>query len=798
MIVAALSLSACDSSEERAEEFYQNAVELVEAGDTDRAVIELRNALQLDETHVGARRLLADIALERGEVARGYRQLLAVAELSPDDMGVRSRLAELAILSQNWDEAERHGEILLASAEADENKTIDLALRFRRATVDRDEPLLRELITEAEALYAQDQTNEIIQRLLIDGYVRNQEIDSALDVLRTAVEQRPEDRDVWDMQLALIAQQGDLDAVEAHLMAMIERFPGDREIQANMIRTMVAAGRPDDAVSFMRDMIDETEEGLGAQVSLIAFLRQSEGLEAALAETESAIANRTTPSPELSALRSGLLFDSGRREEAIALMEELIGSDAAIAQRNGWKIALARMLQANGNEVGARTRVEEVLAEDPTMVEAIKMQAEWQIERDRVDEAIAALRQALDQAPDDPQLLTLLSQAHARAGDTELAEETLALSVEASQYAVAPSLNYAQRLLGQEQYRAAEDILINSLRRNGNNVAIFNLLGDLYVQEEDFARAEGVERSLRDMGTDESIQIADNLKLRILGRREGRDAAVAYLEGLVAESENDTAALIALIRARLAAGDGEEALRLAEKFDSENDGVEGTLVLAAAQLATGNLEDAEASFKTVVEAAPENQRAWTQLIRVQNALGRPDDAEASMERGLEANPGAPDLLWAKASIAETKNQIDEALAIYEELYEQMPSSVIVANNFGSLLATYRDDPESLERAYAVTRRLRGTEIPPFADTYGWIVFRRGDAEEALPYLEKAAEGLPNDPIVQYHLGQVLEALGRSEEASAAYARAVEVAAEDDPREQVAYARNFLEQKPVVE
>ena len=79
-------------------------------------------------------------------------------------------------------------------------------------------------------------------------------------------------------------------------------------------------------------------------------------------------------------------------------------------------------------------------------------------------------------------------------------------------------------------------------------------------------------------------------------------------------------------------------------------------------------------------------------------------------------------------------------------------------------------------------------MPAFQDTYGWLVFRRGEAEEALPYLESAAAELSQDPIVQFHLGQTYAALERDEDAIAQYRRVLEFAGEDDPRPQIAIAR----------
>ena len=66
----------------------------------------------------------------------------------------------------------------------------------------------------------------------------------------------------------------------------------------------------------------------------------------------------------------------------------------------------------------------------------------------------------------------------------------------------------------------------------------------------------------------------------------------------------------------------------------------------------------------------------------------------------------------------------------------------------------------------MARRLRDTEVPPFQDTYGWILSRRGDYAEALTYLEPAAAALAGNPLVQFHHAEAALALERSDAARA--------------------------------
>jgi cellulose synthase operon protein C len=82
-------------------------------------------------------------------------------------------------------------------------------------------------------------------------------------------------------------------------------------------------------------------------------------------------------------------------------------------------------------------------------------------------------------------------------------------------------------------------------------------------------------------------------------------------------------------------------------------------------------------------------------------------------------------------------------------------------------------------------------VPQFQDTYGWILARRGEHEEALAYLEPAAAALAEDPLVQYHLGVTRLRLGQAEAARTQLDRAVALAGPESALPQIAEARRLL-------
>jgi Flp pilus assembly protein TadD len=179
------------------------------------------------------------------------------------------------------------------------------------------------------------------------------------------------------------------------------------------------------------------------------------------------------------------------------------------------------------------------------------------------------------------------------------------------------------------------------------------------------------------------------------------------------------------------------------------------------------------------------------MFRINLRNGRIDDARAVLDEGIAANETSARLKWAKAGLLEQDGDIDGAIAVYETLYEQNSISIVIANNLASLISAYRNDEESLQRAWNIARRLRGIEQPAFQDTYGWIAVRRGELTEAIAHLEPAAAGLPNDPLVQYHLGIAYAESGRTEDAITQLRRALEIAGPADTREQFRIARERL-------
>ena len=119
-------------------------------------------------------------------------------------------------------------------------------------------------------------------------------------------------------------------------------------------------------------------------------------------------------------------------------------------------------------------------------------------------------------------------------------------------------------------------------------------------------------------------------------------------------------------------------------------------------------------------------------------------AEKDFRKALSLNPTQPQVLnYLGYSLIEKNTKLDEALDMIERAVKESPDS-----------------------GYIV-------------DSLGWGYYKLGEYEKAVPNLEKAAELMPIDPIVNDHLGDVYWMVGRKTEAEFQWRRALSF----DPEEE---------------
>jgi tetratricopeptide (TPR) repeat protein len=155
-----------------------------------------------------------------------------------------------------------------------------------------------------------------------------------------------------------------------------------------------------------------------------------------------------------------------------------------------------------------------------------------------------------------------------------------------------------------------------------------------------------------------------------------------------------------------------------------------------------------------------------QLILAEAQLLR--DAQAYKEafdllgKALERLPNYTDLLYDHAMLAEKVERLDVLEQNLRKVIQLKPDHAHAYNALGYTLADHND--RLGEAKNYIEKALKLSPDDPFImDSMGWVEYRLGNLDEGISFLRKAF-GVQPDPEIAAHLGEVLWAQGKRDEA----------------------------------
>jgi len=264
-----------------------------------------------------------------------------------------------------------------------------------------------------------------------------------------------------------------------------------------------------------------------------------------------------------------------------------------------------------------------------------------------------------------------------------------------------------------------------------------------------------------------------------------RDEAFYYL-GRIAEMESDyleatrayarvtdgTRAVEAQIRTSALMyqemGDAEGALRHLRGFGDANPRFAPEMLLAQAELLL-RMEQPESAIALIdaaigTDTSIANEALKSAHIRfyvtlMEDALTRGDveAAETWINEGLARYPGDQNLRYSEARLLQEQGRLRRAVGLLEDLVSESPDNPVFLNALGYLL-TDRLDRHVEARNYIQRALAMDPDSGAILDSMGWVLFRLGELELALDYLERAYRALAVTEVAA-HLIDVHFAMG---------------------------------------
>ena len=721
LLAALAAVSGCGGSEARKQHALERGQALLTSRDYVKARIEFRNAVQIDPNDAAARTLLGEAAEGLGnyeEAVGNYRKAL---DLDPKQERARARLGRMMVFGGVPDQALELIEPGLAS-----NPT-SADLLSVRGTVRMQQGDLDTARKDAEAALAAKPNHSDATALLASVLWREQQRDEALALLDRTIVASPDDAMLRQIYAQLLLTSGKPQLAEEQLREVVRLEPENQDHRYRLAQLYVAQKKPQLAITVLRDAVKATPDDVEAKLAL-ANLIAAQG---SFANAEQELRRYVDASPKDFDLRLGLgrfYETNGRPKEAEgvyrAVLEDAGDKPAAMVART----RLASLMIRSGRAAQAAKLLDEVLAKSPSNADALVMRAQLALLRNDTETAIADMRTALRDQPTNVLLAAQLAQAYIRAGNLELAEQTLRQVVQANPTDARARLALAQFLLNKGEGDKARPVLEQLVADDPNNSEALEGLARLRLLVNDPAAA---------------LQAATTLQTLQPGSATG-----FFLAGVAQQAQANV-------------DEARKSYEQALAVDPRS--LEALMALARLDLAAGAPAQALARYTAAVKAQPAAPLPYRGQAVAYVAMGDTDRAIEALKVGLEPTRYDAELTVDLANLYERRGRHDDAIALYGTALERNPGDMAVANNLAMLLVTHRSDAGSLERAGKLVEGFAGSENPALLDTYGWVLFKRGRAAEAIVPLEKAVAKAPDAQELRYHLGMAQLKAGKKDE-----------------------------------
>lgn len=180
----------------------------------------------------------------------------------------------------------------------------------------------------------------------------------------------------------------------------------------------------------------------------------------------------------------------------------------------------------------------------------------------------------------------------------------------------------------------------------------------------------------------------------------------------------------------------------------------------------------------VMEALYQDRGDIESLIRIGDIYRHSEDYDEALKAYNRAAKAIGEdvpqeywhLLYARGMVYEREGQWKEAVADLTAAMDYQPNHPYLLNYLGY---GWADKGENLEESLGLIRR--AAALRPMdgyiTDSLGWVLYRMGKYDEAVPHLERAVELLPYDATINDHLGDAYWKVGRRLEARFQWKRA---------------------------
>jgi len=719
-------------------------------GDSARADQAFRKALELDSRQTGARNGLARLSAISGDLEAARKLLNENLELDPRNLESYYLILQLEGAAGNLEKAILTGKRLLELFPAEIRAVYLLGMLH----LQHGDPASAGQLASDFLARSPDHPVGVRLRGLVQ-YAAG-EYPEAAESLQKSLRQLSDPIGRYFLGLTHF-QLGEYELALNQFQAMLDETPDSSQARLMVAQTLFRQSRFDDSRAAAELVLAaDPDNALAHDILGSVYLAQGD-YDRGMAELDRAIAK--APGLVDAQLKKGVVnLALGKPDlaetplaEAVRIAPELLNSRLLLAvsylrrQNFGQAVAtlkeglqgrpedailhnhLAAAYLGQGRTDAALAELEKAKQRKPEYMAPYENLANYYLRKGQPARAMAEYQALLKVAPDNQRALLSLASLQELQGDKAGAENSLIRSVAGGgkESYLASALFYRRN----DQPKKVLATLQKGLEIHPGQPALLELQGQFLLGQGQVAEALSAYRSLAEALPDRGFPL---LVATLVGQGKRQEAdGIARRQISLNETEPRGYLLLAAIS------------RLQQEYS------QGVEVL-------------EGGLKKVSNELP-LQMARADLFQ---AWGKPERALEILGVLHERHPANVPVIFNLASLHDRQGNKRQALALYRACLESDDGYLPALNNLAYLYAdNYRDLEEALELAVRAFHQRPAD--PGIMDTLGFVMVRQGRFADALPFLEKSAGLLPDEPAVQLHLAQAYHGLGKHGQAEKA-------------------------------
>ncbi len=703
--------TGCASKEEKKAKHLEKAREYVTKNELKKAVIELKNVVQLDPQDDVAYLELGETYLKLKEMREAFQAYTRAVSVNPDNHKAQLKLGQMLLLGRQTEEAKKKAELVLAKSP--EN---------------------------VEAL-----------SLLSGVQVQEKDLDGAINTLEKAASLNPKH---FNTQLSLgrlLLLKGDPGKAEEAYLKAIELDPASGAPYIELSRIYASKGQYDKAEAELKRMIQASGSTYEALFVLALFYESTKKFEEA--EKTHLQAAGAAPQGDVVPLMNLAAYYARMKSYGKAL--EAIRKAAEIKKDDPNVLVNMAELQIDFNKVDdAEATVDKVLEKEKGHVEANLIKGRIFLQRRDFGNALERFDVAVRESPRNPMAHYFRGLSQIGKGDPKMGQQDLLKAVEFNPGLLDARLILAEFFLNDRNADLARQQIDAAMNIAPRNTRVLMRLASLKLLEKDMKGAEEIYSKIIQAEADYAPAY---VQLGLVQNSSNRQAeALKSFNKALELNPQQTDALALIVGFHVRDEKFDAAMKVCE--DQKKKVADSPANLAMIEYLEGNIllakkdtKAAEERFKKAIGIEPNNPAAYVALAGIYAREKRFDEAIKEYETILAKNPNFLAGYMAVGTIYDQKGDGEKAEAYYRKALAIKKDFGPAANNLAWNLAERGGNiDEALTYAQIAKEQLPNSAY--VMDTLGYIYYLKGTYLNAIAEFQDSLARDPGNPVVNHHMG----------------------------------------------